>query len=158
MIGALHFNKDKKTACENFDKNFLKNYDNKVAHTAAKAESKKKGYEHASEYITPWVIADRGDCSFVEKVRNIEEAGAGLAIIIDNVHKENVTRIVMSDDGSGAGLRIPSMMINNADGEKILKFMQEATQEELDSIRIVASFDMRRPDNRVEYDVWYSAT
>ena len=64
----------------------------------------------------------------------------------------------MSDDGSGAGLRIPSMMVNKKDGDKILKFMNEATPEEIESIRIVASFDMRRPDNRVEYDIWYSAT
>lgn len=158
MIGRLHFNKQKKTACENFHKDFLKNYDNKIAKLAAQDNSKKSGQESSSEYVTPWVIADRGDCSFVEKVRNIEEAGAGLAIIIDNIHKENVTRIVMSDDGSGAGLRIPSMMISNEDGQKILNWMQTASAEDLESIRIVASFDMRRPDNRVEYDVWFSAT
>ena len=64
----------------------------------------------------------------------------------------------MSDDGSGAGLRIPSMMISKKDGDKILKFMNEATLEELESIRMTASFDMKRPDNRVEYDVWFSST
>ena len=64
----------------------------------------------------------------------------------------------MSDDGSGAGLRIPSLMVSKGDGDKLMKFMQEATPEELESIRIVASFDMKRPDNRVEYDIWFSAT
>lgn len=64
-----------------------------------------------NDYVTPWVLADRGDCSFVEKVRFMEEAGAGLGIIVDNA-KENITRIVMSDDGSGAGLRIPAVLIS----------------------------------------------
>lgn len=65
--------------------------------------------------FTPFFLADRGDCTFVEKVRNIEEAGAGLAMIVDN-KKEDVSKIVMSDDGSGAGLRIPSMLISYEDG------------------------------------------
>jgi len=36
-------------------------------------------------------------------------------MIVDN-KKEDVSKIVMSDDGSGAGLRIPSMLISNEDG------------------------------------------
>lgn len=75
--------------------------------------------------FTPFYLADRGDCTFVEKVRNIEEAGAGLAIIVDN-KKEDISKIVMSDDGSGAGLRIPSMLISHEDGEKLIKFMKES--------------------------------
>lgn len=35
-------------------------------------------------YLPPFMIADRGDCSFVKKVRNMEEAGVALAIIVDN--------------------------------------------------------------------------
>lgn len=45
-------------------------------------------------------------------MRNIEEAGAAMAIIIDNNQDDNITRIVMTDDGSGAGIRIPSMLIS----------------------------------------------
>lgn len=158
MIGRLHFDKTQKTGCDDYHKDFLSKYDAKVMHAAAQQASEEKKENQVNEYVTPWIIADRGDCSFVEKVRNIEEAGAGLAIIVDNLRGENVTRIVMSDDGSGAGLRIPSMMISKKDGDKILKFMSEASLEELESIRMTASFDMKRPDNRVEYDVWFSST
>jgi hypothetical protein len=79
-------------------------------------------------YLTPFYLADRGTCTFVEKVRNVEEAGAGLAVIVDN-KVENITRIVMSDDGSGAGLRIPSMLISYEEGQKLLDFMKTATPE-----------------------------
>ena len=104
----------------------------------------------------PWVIADRGDCTFIEKVRNIEEAGAGMAIIVDN-HKENITNIVMSDDGSGAGLRIPSVLISKEDGDKIINFIKTATDDEKESLFIISEFSIKRPDNRVEYDVWFSS-
>lgn len=77
---------------------------------------------------TPFYLADRGDCTFVEKVRNIEEAGAGLAIIVDT-KKEDVNKIVMSDDGSGAGLRIPSMLISYEDGQKLIDFMKTSTKK-----------------------------
>ena len=106
--------------------------------------------------FTPFYLADRGDCTFVEKVRNIEEAGAGLAMIVDN-KKEDVSKIVMSDDGSGAGLRIPSMLISYEDGQKLIDFMKSSDKKTKDQISVVVEFKMQRPDNRVEYDIWYSS-
>lgn len=53
------------------------------------------------------------------KVRNIEKAGGSLAVIIDDSNYD-VRDIIMSDDGTGAGIRIPSMLISKKDG-KILK-------------------------------------
>jgi len=43
--------------------------------------------------------------------RNVEKAGGALAIIIDT-KSENVTDVILSDDGTGAGIEIPSMLIN----------------------------------------------
>ena len=37
------------------------------------------------QITTPFMIADRGNCSFVTKVRHMEDAGVAVAIIIDNV-------------------------------------------------------------------------
>ena len=82
-------------------------------------------------FLPPFMVADRGDCSFVKKVRNMEEAGVALAIIVDNKN-ENIDDIVMSDDGTGAGIRIPSVLISKTDGEKLTNFMRTASQEELD--------------------------
>jgi hypothetical protein len=61
------------------------------------------------------MIANRGGCSFVEKVRNMEDAGAGVAIVMDHTN-EDTERLVMVDDGTGAGIRIPSMIISKKDG------------------------------------------
>lgn len=108
-------------------------------------------------FLPPFMIADRGDCSFVKKVRNMEEAGVALAIIVDN-RNENIDEIVMSDDGTGSGIRIPSVLISKTDGEKLVNFMRTAGQAELDQISVLIDFDMTRPDNRVEYDMWYSSS
>ena len=34
--------------------------------------------------LTPIFLVDRGECTFVTKVRNIEKAGGSLAVIIDD--------------------------------------------------------------------------
>ena len=81
-------------------------------------------------YLTPWILADRGNCDFVKKVRNAEEAGAGLVIIIDN-ELEDVHRIEMVDDGAGSGLRIPSMLISEIDGKKLTDFFATGSAQQL---------------------------
>lgn len=65
--------------------------------------------------MTPFILADRGGCSFVQKVRNMEDAGAGVAIVVDS-SDEKISEVVMSDDGTGAGIRTPSMLISKKDG------------------------------------------
>lgn len=52
----------------------------------------------------------------MKKVRNIESAGFAVAIIIDDRENENPETIVMTDDGTGGGITIPSMLISKADG------------------------------------------
>lgn len=76
--------------------------------------------------ITPFFIAERGECSFVRKVRNMENIGVSVAIIIDN-SDEDIEEIVMSDDGTGGGLRIPAMLIGKTDGKKLIDFLRRGS-------------------------------
>tara|TARA_B110000285_G_scaffold228816_1_gene292414 strand:+ start:7 stop:330 length:324 start_codon:yes stop_codon:yes gene_type:complete len=62
--------------------------------------------------LSPIFLVERGNCSFVTMARNIEKAGGALALIIDT-KSENVSDIVLSDDGTGAGIEIPAMLINS---------------------------------------------
>lgn len=64
------------------------------------------------------------------KVRNMEDIGVAVGIVIDN-EKESVDSIVMSDDGSGMGIRIPSLLISKNDGDILLDFLKTASEEEL---------------------------
>jgi hypothetical protein len=125
MVGRLFFDKENPTACKPIDPKILKFIS---THENGDGDSGPEEHEHR----VPFFIADRGECSFVEKVRNIEEAGAAMAIIIDTNKDDNITRIVMTDDGSGAGIRIPSMLISYEDGQSFIDFFTSASKKELE--------------------------
>ena len=94
-MGRLYYSKQHETVCDGLEADIFE----------------QEKYDHVEEdYLPPWIIANRGECSFVDKVRNMEDSGAALGIIVDNFN-ENVTQIVMTDEGSGAGLRIHSMLV-----------------------------------------------
>ena len=63
----------------------------------------------------PVYLVDRGQCHFTTKVRNIAREGGAAAIIIDD-HQEKINKVIMSDDGTGAGIRIPSLLIGKESG------------------------------------------
>ena len=58
----------------------------------------------------PVILLDRGDCTFVTKVRNVEKVGANVALIGDS-KREDSNIFIMSDDGSGHSINIPSFFI-----------------------------------------------
>ena len=92
-MGHVHYNETDSTVCDEIDTELDRRED-----------------------ISPFFLARRGSCSFVQKVRNMENIGAAVAIIIDNRY-EMTDEIIMSDDGTGGGIRIPSMLIGEYDGE-----------------------------------------
>ena len=73
------------------------------------------------------MMAMRGECSFVQKTRNMENIGVAVSIIVDD-HAKTIKKVMMSDDGTGGGIRIPSMLISNTDGEKILNWYTKASE------------------------------
>jgi hypothetical protein len=62
-------------------------------------------------------------------VRNIEKAGGSLAVIIDDTGALDIKQIVMSDDGTGTGIRIPSMLISKKDGQILKDFLKSQSEE-----------------------------
>jgi hypothetical protein len=61
----------------------------------------------------------------------MENIGVSVAIIIDE-SDEDIQSVVMSDDGTGGGIRIPSMIISKTDGLKLLDFIRRASSAELE--------------------------
>lgn len=45
-----------------------------------------------------------------------------MALIIDTA-EEDISDIILSDDGTGAGIRIPAMLINKHDGDSLINFL-----------------------------------
>lgn len=201
LIGKLYFDPDNPTGCEKFE-NF--------------------GFteEDTKDNQTPIILVHRGNCTFVKKVRNIEHAGGRLGIVIEK-KDGSVTDTIMSDDGTGMSINIPSFMISKSDGKLLLDYItdngklipekkdkekkndntkpkeesepkkkpksEDEEEEESDtknkkkkpssndeenseskpievkfkdvmkSASLYVNFELPNPDQRVEYDIWYSS-
>ena len=81
-----------------------------------------------------------------------------MAIIIDDKEKEDISKVTMSDDGTGAGIRIPSMLISKSDGEKIIDWFVYAKEDEKMHAQIKASFLTEfYEDGHVMVNYWYTS-
>ena len=98
----------------------------------------------------PVILIERGDCTFVTKVRNVEKAGANIALIGDTV-EENSEVFIMSDDGSGHSINIPSFFINK---ETMDAF--EDSYDNGDHIIIQVKIETAHTNNTSQVDLWIS--
>lgn len=73
---------------------------------------------------------NRGSCSFVTKVIHAQDLGAVGAIIVDN-KEEDPLDIVMSDDGNGGSIHIPSMLISFKNGKVIEDYLIHKIKKEI---------------------------
>jgi hypothetical protein len=104
---------------------------------------------------SPIIMVHRGNCTFVTKVRNVENAGGHVALIINNID-EPINRIVMSDDGRGRELNIPGVLISKSDGEILTNYIAQNKDRAKDII-LEVEFEMEHPSNIVQYDFFLSS-
>lgn len=101
---------------------------------------------HNPPYI---VMVDRGNCSFVEKVRNVQNAQGSVAIIVDNVEETYLP--YMADDGTGEDITIPSILISLDDGQLFKDTMETGF------VTVQMTWGLPHPDGRVEWSLWTSS-
>lgn len=130
--------------------------------------------EKGETYLKPPFIlmVDRGNCAFVQKVRNAQRNGAAGVVIADNVclcsDQECIAQQtgsedgaapcetaepVMADDGSGSDVSIPSMLMFKHDADKV-----KSVVEGNHPVRVEMQWSLPQPDDRVEYDLFTSPT
>jgi len=102
-------------------------------------------------FPTKIILARRGQCTFVNKVRNAERAGASLLVVVDS-RVENITNVIMGDDGTGTGIRIPAMLIGKTDGEILIEFAKQKLGATLS-----AEFAVKEKSNTADVEIWYSS-
>ena len=98
----------------------------------------------------PVLLIERGDCTFVTKVRNVEKAGANVALIGDN-KREDSEVFIMSDDGSGHSINIPSFFINKRTSDAF-----EKSYSNFEHIIIQVKIRTAQSNNTAAVDLWYS--
>lgn len=106
-------------------------------------------------------MVESGGCTYETKARNIENAGAQAAIIIEPYEEEDVrfTEDSLKDfyDGSGHSITIPTLIIEADDAEKLRKVMLE--KDEFDN-SVVLKADIEISVNNVQtisYSLFYGS-
>ena len=84
-------------------------------------------------------------------MRNAERAGASLLVVVDS-RVENITNVIMGDDGTGTGIRIPSMLIGKTDGEMLIEFANKEVGATLS-----AEFAVKEKGLTADIEIWYSS-
>lgn len=81
-----------------------------------------------------------------------------MVIIIDEKEKSDITKVTMSDDGTGQGIRIPAVLINKQDGERIIDWIIHASPAGQRAATIKASFLTEfYDDGHVMVNYWYTS-
>lgn len=114
--------------------------------------------DHSVDEV-PIIMLDRGNCSFVTKVRNVQLAGGHLALIININPLEEVSDVIMADDGRGRDLTIPGVLISQKQGEIIKKFYRENKlfPKIIENISIEVDFEMENRTNIVKLDFFVNS-
>jgi len=106
--------------------------------------------DQKESYLNKFAIIARGNCTFVTKVRNAEKAGASVVIVVDD-RVENITNVIMGDDGTGTGIRIPSMLVGKDSGQKLKDQMVLGQGVTLSAEFILPNYEI------AEVEFWYSS-
>ncbi|CAG4955198.1 unnamed protein product [Colias eurytheme] len=91
--------------------------------------------KNKDEISGKFAIAKRGQCTFAQKVRNLQDAGAHLAIVLDNVKEsthESTALFAMSGDGKD-DIQIPAVFLFSKEGA----FLKAALKENPGLILVV---------------------
>jgi hypothetical protein len=89
------------------------------------------------------VMVDRGNCTFVKKIKNLASKGAKAGIVVNN-RAGTIGDFMMMDDGTGSDIEIPSVLISQEDGEIIKNFIRENANDIdlIQKIHVSIDFEM----------------
>jgi hypothetical protein len=125
-------------------------------------------YQPPGHWKSPFILmVNRGGCTFVQKVRNAQHAGAVAVVIADNVcqckHDKVCTPAantecekhepIMADDGSGYDITIPSILMFKQDADPIKESLTHKK-----NVMLELSWSLPNPDDHVEWELWTSPT
>jgi hypothetical protein len=121
-----------------------------------------------SHWKSPFILmVNRGGCTFVQKVRNGQHAGAVAVVIADNACQCKHDKVctpdantecekhepIMADDGSGFDVTIPSVLLFKQDADPIKEALTHNK-----NVMLELGWSMPSPDDHVEWDLWTSPT
>ncbi|KAJ6814676.1 vacuolar-sorting receptor 3-like [Iris pallida] len=108
--------------------------------------------------LPTFLLIDRGDCFFAQKVWNAQNAGASAVLVVDDTNEALITMDLPKEDDEAAkyiqNITIPSALIDKKFGEQLKEAVKSGEM-------VIVNLDWREavphPDDRVEYELWTSS-
>lgn len=98
-------------------------------------------------------VVRRGDCTFVTKVLVAQKKRANAVIIVDaedsTYTAADIQNMIVADDGYGANVKIPSVLISNEEGSKLI----EAAMRRTEPVIVELAWDIPT-QHVVRVDLW----
>ncbi|KAJ1451971.1 hypothetical protein M885DRAFT_528392 [Pelagophyceae sp. CCMP2097] len=137
----------------------------------------------AGEWKSPYfLMVDRGECKFVTKARNAQRLGASGLVVADSQCRCGdsacvsdlpceTTEPIMSDDGSGADISIPAILLEKVASDAVKRFLKcgrvtapgaqcadaFAAKSNNAIVQAKLEWSVPAPDDRVEWELWTTA-
>mmetsp|Transcript_34065 Transcript_34065/g.81916 ORF Transcript_34065/g.81916 Transcript_34065/m.81916 type:complete len:544 (-) Transcript_34065:1716-3347(-) len=99
------------------------------------------------------MLVERGDCTFVHKVREAQRVGAAGVLITDLKHTAADMPKIMANDGSGQDIGIPSMLIDKKHGQDIFDVLGHSNHS---TVVVEMAYHKPKYDYMVSLDVWHN--
>ena len=106
------------------------------------------GCKPLTEKLTDkFVIVGRGDCSFVEKARNVQRAGGRGVLVRNYKSSPGEARLfssqysILTDDGTGSDITIPTVMLSYSDSVYLERKLVRWKRANKDSLVIAIMFN-----------------
>jgi hypothetical protein len=86
-----------------------------------------------------------------------------MALVANNQADQDPDKIIMIDDGTGVSIAIPTVIITKDVGDAIKKAVLDCEENNENPTKskcfvvLLVDFEMENPDDRVEYDIWYTS-
>ncbi|KRX08243.1 hypothetical protein PPERSA_01173 [Pseudocohnilembus persalinus] len=104
--------------------------------------------KNKNQLEAPYILIERGGCSFTQKAMIAQAAGAKMAIIMDNQF-DDLNMVVLSDDGFGDNVEIPTIFISQEDGQNIVNVYNDQNpvpNQVYDFFQMAISFEVQQTE------------
>ena len=101
------------------------------------------------------LLAYYGNCTFVQKARNAQNAGASMLLLINN-NDQDIKTVLLEDDGSGRDIKIPVGLISLTDGKKIQNYIENNPKSK---VMVEINFQKKiTSEKKIDFKLFFSSS
>ena len=100
------------------------------------------------------LLAYIGTCPISQKIRNAQNAGASMLLLI-NINAQNISEVILEEDAQGSDIKIPVGLISQYDGKVFHNYIETYPKNR---IMVEINFQPTIPKKKVELKLFFSSS